>query len=704
MASVELTSILITDLVGSTGMESRVGPARADELRRDHFGVLRDAIEDSEGREVKNTGDGLMVAFASSSGALECGVRMQQLMEQRNRLTDEQLHVRIGIGAGEATVEEGDYFGMPSIHAARLCDQAQSDAILTSPMAKMMADRLEESSFESMGMLELKGIPEPMEAFAVRWERLDAQDAVASPALPPALRSAPQIAFVGRVDEHEWLKATSKDARDGRRRVALLSGEPGVGKTRLAAQTALEGHNAGFTVCWGAAAEDLGAPYGPWIQALTHYVQHAPDAVLAAHVERHGGELARLLRDALAKRVDGVPEPRQADSETERYLLFEAVVGLLQAACDHGPVMLVLDDLHWADGETLTLLKHVATGTGDSALLLLGTFRESDLDRGHPLSDAIADLHRLDGVEHRALQGLGVDEVTGLVAAATDLEMDAADVELAREIAQETDGNPFFVAEIVRHLAESGAISEGSEGGRLLRSPIADLRLPESLRAVVCSRVERLGERPDQILTIAAVAGRTFDVELLELLVEDDEEELLDALDSALQASLLVESPVRVGRFNFAHALISHALYDALGGTRRARLHRRVAEGLEQLRSEEAGERLVAGLLQETAGSAGGSAAVLAHHWRQAGDSERAVDYLLAAAEEAGRVLAQAEAVGLYNQALELIPEDDADRRRQLDLKRAVAYARWMHAAGGDASDAASAQRHGRSSEGGDET
>jgi class 3 adenylate cyclase len=701
LASVELTAILITDLVGSTGLESRVGPARADELRVEHFGVLRNAVEACEGREVKNTGDGLMVAFGSASGALECGVRMQQLIERRNRLADEQLHLRIGIAAGEATVEGGDYFGMPSIEAARLCDQAPSDGILLSPMAKTMAGRPEGRSFESRGMLELKGIPEPMEAFAVGWEPLDAQDVVAGSVLPTVLRSVPQIAYVGRIEEHERLMASSREVRDGRRWVVMLSGEPGVGKTRLAAHTAIESHNAGFTVCWGAAAEDLGAPYGPWIQALSHYVEHAPDPVLVSHVERHGGELGRLVRDSLAKRVAGVPAPQQADSETERYLLFEAVAGLLQAACDHGPVLLVLDDLHWADSETVSLLKHVAAETADSALLVLGTYRGSDVDRGHPLADALADLHRLDGVEHRALQGLGVDEVAQLVATATGLEMDAAGLDLAREIAQETDGNPFFVAEILRHLTESGAISEGSDGRWEMRSSVAELGLPHGLREVVCRRVERQGEQFEQILTVAAVAGRTFDIELLDLLVEVGEEELLDTLDRALRVSLLVESPTRAGRFSFAHALINHALYDTVGATRRGRMHRRVAEAMEKQCSEELGERLVAGLLEETAGSAGGSAAVLAYHWREAGDSKRAVDYLLKAAELAEFGGAQAETVALFNQALELIPEGDADRLRELNLKRAVAYGRYTHAIGGDASDASRARRRQRRSEGG---
>ncbi len=206
MSTIELASILITDLVGSTGLETRVGPARADELRREHFGVLRSAMNACSGREVKNTGDGLMVAFASPSSAVACGVQMQQLMERRNRETDDQLHVRVGIAAGESTVEDGDYFGMPSIEAARLCDKAPSDGILVSAAAKMLVGRSDELTFTSVGTLDLKGIPEPAEAFEVTWAPLGTEEVVGASVLPAVLRSAPQISYVGRVEERAWLQ------------------------------------------------------------------------------------------------------------------------------------------------------------------------------------------------------------------------------------------------------------------------------------------------------------------------------------------------------------------------------------------------------------------------------------------------------------------------------------------------------------------
>jgi predicted ATPase len=565
-----------------------------------------------------------------------------------------------------------------------LCDKAPSDGILASAMVRMMAAPREQYSFESVGMLQLKGIPAPVEAFAASWEALAPEDDLGAASLPSALRAAPAIPYTGRLEERERLRGCIEAARTGNGRVVLLSGEPGIGKTRLAAHATLEAHGAGFTVCWATAEEDLGAPYGPWIQALSHYVQHAPKEVLARHVDRHGGELTRLVRDALTKRAVEATPPPQTDAETERYRLFRAVADLLASACEHGPVIFVLDDLQWADKETLALLKHVALTTSDRALILLGIYRESDLGRGHPLTALLADLRRAEGVERVALRGLSTIEVGEIMAATAGQPTNAVSRTLAQEVAAETGGNPFFVAEIQRHLVESGAITQDAAGLWRTDSSLAALGLPESVRDVVCRRVERLGEPSGEILTFAAVIGRSFDLELLELLMEGYKEELVDSLEGAVRAFVLVESNERAGRFSFAHGLINQALYAVIGRTRRGRLHRQVAAGLERLTADGPGETLVAGI-SEAAGSAGGSATILAHHWREAGDLDRAVHYLVAAAERAGQRDSQPETVSLYHQALELIPDDDQARRRDVKMKRAIAYARFTHAVGGDA-------------------
>ena len=293
-----------------------------------------------------------------------------------------------------------------------------------------------------------------------------------------------------------------------------MSGEPGIGKTRFATHASLDFHAEGAVVLCGHCAEELAAPYGAWIQALSHLVEHAPADVLATHVERHGGELMRIA-PALARRVPQAPAPAETDPETERYLLFSAVVGLLEQATIDSPVVLLLDDLHWADRPTLALLKHVLGETDGLRLLVLGTYRDTDLSRDHPLTGVLADLRREEGVERLALRGLGEHEVRSIVEAVVGHELDAIGQELAREIAEETDGNPFFVGEILRHLSESGALVQGADGRWELAHGLEELGLPQSVREVVGRRVDRLGEDCRAVLSAAAVIGRDFDLDLL---------------------------------------------------------------------------------------------------------------------------------------------------------------------------------------------
>ncbi len=651
MPALETVTILITDLVGSTGLASRLGPAAAEELRQEHFSVLRSAIGDTEGREVKNTGDGLMLAFSSSSAAVDCAIAMQQQLELRNAKAAEQLFVRVGIAAGEASQEDGDYFGMPPTEAARLCDAAAGGQILTSELAKMMAAGRHGDAFTGVGQLELKGLPSPYTAYEVAWEPAQPETLP----LPQPLRGVPPLGYVGRQQEREALEGLWREACDGSRRLALLSGEPGIGKTRLSTHTALTCHGEGAVVLFGRCSEELGAPYEPWIEALSHYVEHAPAEVLEAHVERRGGELSRLV-PALSRRVESVPEPRASDLETERYLLFGAVLGLLEDAAAHAPLVLILDDLHWADVQSLTLLRHVVAGSVGLPVMLLGTFRDSELDRQHPLTDALAALRREEGVERVPLTGLGPADVVAIMEAAAGHDMDDTGLALGQEIATETDGNPFFVAELLRHLSESGVLTQRDDGRWTLKGPLSEIGLPQSVREVVGRRVERLGDETRGVLTVAAVIGREFDVDLLERVAREEGEELLDLLEGAVESSLLVESGVRPGRFMFAHALINHTLYEEHGMTRRARLHLRIAEALEDMCGPDPGPRL----------------AELAHHWSAATasiDASKAMDYSRRAAERALAELAPEEAMRWFSNGLEMEaqrPERDPGDRCEI--------------------------------------
>src|SRR5271167_1796662 len=397
----EMVAVLMTDLVGSTAIADRVGPEAAEELRAEHFGLLRGALQRTGGREVKNLGDGLMVVFASAAQALECAVAMQQALEARNRRAEERLGVRIGVSLGDTTVEGGDHFGEPVVEAARLCATATGGQIVVSDLVRQVGGARDGHRFRSLGGLELKGLSEPVDAFELQWEPLP----LTGIALPGRLCEVPPTGYVGRVAERVRLSELWAEACEGSLRLALICGEAGVGKTRLSTHMALGAHGQGATVLYGRCDEDLGVPYQPWVQALGHFVQNGPQAALRAHAERHGGELARLVA-TLGERVPDLPSPRHSDLETERYLLYAAVAGLLEGAGEHEPLLLILDDLHWADGPTLSLLRHVVSAGASMRVLVVGAYRDSELSRDHPLTALLADLHREQGVQRIKLTGL----------------------------------------------------------------------------------------------------------------------------------------------------------------------------------------------------------------------------------------------------------------------------------------------------------
>jgi class 3 adenylate cyclase/tetratricopeptide (TPR) repeat protein len=633
----EMVAVLMTDLEGSTAMADRLGPSAADELRLEHFALLRGALERTGGREVKNLGDGLMVVFDGAAQSLACAAQMQQVVEARNRRAEEKLGLRIGVSVGDTTVEEGDYFGEPVVEAARLCARAAGGQIIVTDLVYRLGGSRDSHVFESLGDLELKGISAPVQAFELRWEPAAVQGTMP---LPERLRELPATAYVGRQSERERMGQLWDQTRDGSLRVALISGEAGVGKTRLSTHLALAAHGEGATVLFGRCDEDLGVPYQPWAQALGYLVEQAAQPLLDAHVERFGGDIARLV-PSLSDRAAELPAPRQSDPETERYLMYAAVTGLLEGAGEKEPLLIILDDLHWADAPTLSLLHHVVASGTSMRVMVVGTYRDSDLSREHRLTSLLADLRREQGVERVKLEGLGVEDVVALMEAAAGQQMDEVGRALAEEITLETAGNPFFAGELLLHLTESGAIVQSDDGRWRLAAELSELGLPESVREVIGRRVERLGADARTALSAAAVIGREFELDLLLAVVDLSEDRLLDLLEEAVAASLLNESAEHGGRFTFTHGLVEHTLYEDLGSTRRARLHKRVGEALEVQCGEEPGERL----------------GELAGHWAAAvvsADAAKAIHYARRAAERALEQLAPDEAARWYGKALEL--------------------------------------------------
>ena len=398
--------------------------------------------------------------------------------------------------------------------------------------------------------------------------------APSSETAPPLLTEMGRV-FVGRGDELELLTRMWRDDAGHGPQLALLSGEPGVGKTRLAAELAAAVLADGGAVLTGRCDEDLAVPYQPFVEALRDYVGRLlpvghPDAL-----GRHAGELARLVPE-IADRLPDLPPPLRSDPETERYRLFDAVAAWLTAAAQERRLLLVLDDLHWAAKPTLQLLRHVSRAARTGRLLVVGTYRDSELGRAHPLTELLADLRRQAGVQRLKLSGLDEENVVAFLARTAGHDLRPDDLRLARAIHAETDGNPFFVREVLRHLTETGQIDH-RDGRWAARLRVEEIGIPDGVREVVTHRLSRLSEATNAVLRVAAVVGATFDFALVAEAGELSGEELLSALEEAVDARLVIEAPGSVLRYRFVHAIVRSAVHASLTGARRAALHRRVA-------------------------------------------------------------------------------------------------------------------------------
>jgi class 3 adenylate cyclase len=638
--AIESATILFTDVVGSTELSRRLSPDAADEVRRRHFSILRQTIAEAGGTEVKNLGDGLMVVFASASAALACAVSMQQGVERDNRDREYAVGLRVGLSGGEVTREDDDCFGDPVVEAARLCAICEGGQVLTTVWVRLTAGRRGRHEYRSLGEQTLKGLTDPVETVEVAWDPLRG---TASMPLSSRLAVRPTAGVVGRNAEMQTMTdAINRVAGGEGREVLLVSGEAGLGKTTLVAEAARGAFDSGACVLFGHCEEDLATPYQLFAEALGHYVTHAPDERLLAHVEAHGSELSRLV-PALASRIRELPPSKATDSDTERFLLFAAVVGLLGTMSEEQPVVLVLDDLQWADEGSLLLLRHLAAADQAMRVLILGTYRDSELSQTHPLNDTLAALHRVSSVNRIELTGLDDSGVTALFEAAAGHSLDTAGVSLAQAVYRETDGNPFFVSEMLRHLSETGAIYQDTIGRWVAESALEQSALPDSVRVVIGARVGRLGKDAGQVLSVASVIGRDFDLDLLALATKTCEDELLDILDAAASVAL-VREVADTGRYSFAHALIQHTLYEDLGHNRRARSHRQVAEALENLCGDRPGARV----------------GELARHWTcatQPLDLAKAIGYSKQAGDTALGALAPGDALRYYAQALDLYPQ-----------------------------------------------
>lgn len=471
--------------------------------------------------------------------------------------------------------------------------------------------------------------------------------------------------FVGRSDETHELRSRLDEAVSGRGRLVMLAGESGIGKTRVATEVATYAGLRGAQVLWGRCYEGEGAPvYWPWVQVIRAYVHERDEDQLVSDMGVGAADIAQVVTE-VRERLPGLPEPQALEPEQARFRLFDSIATFLRNASRRQPLAIVLDDLHSADKPSLLLLQFVAREIRDTRILLLGTYRDTDLDRHDPLTEVLAALRREHAYERILLRGLGVDEVKSMLEEISQQDLSTPDeMALVEAVHRETEGNPYFVEEVVRDLVESGALYQ--RGGRWVSDArrIEELGIPEGVREVIDRRVAHLPEESSGLLSIASVIGREFRLETLARVAGLPSEAVIELLEEPVRTGIVELAPGEVGRYGFSHAIIRETLYGEITASRRLALHRRTAEVLEALYRDDADQHL----------------GELAYHFleaAQAGDVDKAIDYARRAGARAAGLLAYEEAAGHYERALQVLEVRGGDPEPRCDLMLALGDAQW---------------------------
>jgi predicted ATPase len=454
------------------------------------------------------------------------------------------------------------------------------------------------------------------------------------------------------------LQAHLDSAVSGHGRLVLLAGEAGIGKTRTAQELATYARQRGTHVLIGRCYEGEGAPpFWPWVQIVRAYIADCDPEALKARMGVGAADIAQVMAE-VRERLPDLPTPPTLEPQQARFRFFDSFTTFLKNAAKAQPLVLVLDDLPWADTPSLLLLQFLARELADTSLLIVGTYRDAEWGPQHPLTQTLGELARAPGSQSLVLQGLSEHEVGRFIELAT--EQTPAET-LVTAVYQKTEGNPFFVTEVVRLLTTEGRQSA-------LSNPQSAIGLPLRVREAIGHHLETLSQNCHGLLSIAAVIGREFALKVLEVAAGlrpvTTADKVLEVLDEAGAARLIAAVPNSAGLYTFSHVLIRETLYEALSTAQRIRLHRQVGEALEEIHQADL-EPYVA---------------ELALHFLQAapgGTEEKAIAYAQRAGERAMKLLAYEEAVSHYERALQVLERQKPNEEHRCELLLVLGDALW---------------------------
>jgi class 3 adenylate cyclase len=612
-------AFLFSDLRDYTSFVEAKGDAAAARLLRDYRTLVRREVARHDGAEVKTEGDSFYVVFDAPSVALDCAVAILRAADLRNgRDPTSPLRIGVGLHAGETVAYDDQFVGSAVNIASRIAGKAGAGELLISDTLRGLVRTSRNIAMSDRGALDLKGVTEPIRAWTVDWHQ--AQPATAAEAAPPPARErapAPSGQFlcpvvVGRDAEVARVVAALAEAKTGNGRTVVLAGEAGVGKSAFVRRAQDQAVTDGFRVLIGLTHQsDAGLPYAPFISAVRSGFRGLDRDELGRVLQRSAPDLAQLFPEL------GRLGRAEATTGIERHRLAVAFQHLFRAFAREAPVLLVLEDLHWADEASLELLQHLARELRDARVAILATYRSDEMHRRHPLIRALADLQRERLATEIALKRLTRDETREVIRATfaqTDANVTISD-DFRDAIHARSEGNPFFTEELLKALVESGGVCFDSERG-WERKPIDQLEIPGSIREAVRARIEGLSPDARTTLSAAAVFGQRFAFDSLRA-VRALEETALEAHIREFVEAQLVNDASEHDEYAFRHALTREVVYDDPLVRERKRLHRAVADAL--------------------ASSSATEPSLLAHHLLAAGEQQRALPALIEAADRATR-------------------------------------------------------------------
>ena len=624
-------TFFFSDLRDYTRFVEQHGDAAAATLIADYRRIVRAEVTKHEGAEVKTEGDSFYVVFNTTGSAVTCAAAILRAAERYSaERPDRPMRIGVGIHAGEPVPHEGQYVGSAVIVAARLAQAAQAGELLVTEVVRQLLPRSLALPMEERTGLTLKGLEAPPRVFAADWRIAVRAGATARPAaaadtaIAAASPGSQQVLcpiVIGRDREAALLDEQLRESMAGRGRAVLVSGEAGLGKSALLRRFVERARAQGARVVSGECTEiEARRPFGPFIDAFA-----SGDIALPA-------ELAQGGPGALPV------------AEIERYRVHVAFAERLAEAARERPIVVIIEDLHWADEATNELVPYLARKLRDAPVLLLLTFRSDELHRLHPLNHVLAELSRGRLADDIRLKRLTLEEVGDVIRAALGLAGPPTP-EFRQALFERTEGNPFFVEEILRALVEKGELEYRDGAWHRTRS-VAELTIPASVRDAVQQRLLGLEPRARKAMQVAAIIGQRFDFELLGQVSGYDEPTLLEAIRGAIDAQLVREETDADGNeaYAFRHALSREAVLTELLQRERRLLHRGVGEAIERLAGASPGSR----------------AEELAYHFDEARDTARARRYHGLAAERSLRMAAAAAAIRHLERAIELAP-DEAD-------------------------------------------